>query len=49
LKKKVEVIKLGREIWLSPLIQATWEARAVGRLEGLDLFRTYGWLSGAAL
>jgi hypothetical protein len=23
----------GREIWLSPVIQATWEARAVGWFE----------------
>jgi hypothetical protein len=39
----------GREIWLSPVIQATWEARAVEWLEGLDLARTNGWCSGSAL
>jgi hypothetical protein len=32
-KIKVEKVFLGREIWLSPVIQATWEARAVGWFE----------------
>jgi hypothetical protein len=28
-----EIKLFGREIWLSPVIQATWEARAVGWFE----------------
>jgi hypothetical protein len=31
--RAIREIWLGRKIWLSPVIQATWEARVVGWLE----------------
>jgi hypothetical protein len=39
----------GREMWLSPVIQATWEARAVGWLEVLRLLRANRWNFRSAL
>jgi hypothetical protein len=40
---------LGREIWLSPVIQATWEARVVGRLEVERPLQRFGWTFTTAL
>jgi hypothetical protein len=39
----------GREIWLSPVIQATWEAREVGWLEVDTPLQDVGLTSGSAL
>jgi hypothetical protein len=39
------VISSGREIWLSPVDQATWEARAVGWFEVDTPFRDNQWTS----
>jgi hypothetical protein len=43
------LIYLGREIWLSPVIQATWEARAVGWFEVEQSPQGFRWISGSAL
>jgi hypothetical protein len=42
-------LAFGREIWLSPVIQATWEARTMEWLEVYTLLLGNGRMPGSAL
>ena len=46
---KVHLLYSFRENWLSPVIQATWEARTVGCGTVEDFCYTGGWVSVAAV